>query len=78
VSAATGAVVSLPFTALDPDQPPDAVHDVRPVLFHDSDDVPFAGTERGAADSVSDTAIGCTVTETLRDTEPPAPVHANV
>ena len=78
MSSTIGSVVSVPSTGLVPDHPPDAVQVSSPLLVQVRVVVPFAGAERGVADNVSETSIGFTVTDTLRDTEPPAPEHASV
>ena len=77
-------VVSAPLASdpdrpLAPDQPPLAVHEVAFVLDHASVEVaPDAIAVRDAVNVSVGAGAAPTVIDTLRLTEPPAPVHVNV
>jgi hypothetical protein len=79
VFAVSAPVVSVPDAPRAPDQPPLAVHDVVFVLVQVRVEAPPEATDVGEALSVS---VGAgaepTTMETLRFTEPPAPVQVNV
>jgi hypothetical protein len=77
VVAVIALLVALPLVAFDPDQPPDAVHEVAFVLVHDSCVVPPLGTLIGVAVRLTVGApMIVTVFESLA--EPPAPVQVSV
>lgn len=71
----------VPETALLPDQPPDAAHDVALVALHDSAEEPLNATEAGLALNVNVGAAGggvgelATVTVTVALSLPPAPTQ---
>jgi hypothetical protein len=80
VVAASAPVDALPFAALAPLQPPEAVQPVAFVEFQLRVDVPPLGTLLGLAESETDGGAGGTMTptETVWLTSPPAPAHVNV
>jgi hypothetical protein len=70
-------VEALPDTDLLPAHIPDAVHDVAFVEDQVSVEVLPLITDAGLAESVTVGTGGITVTVTVFDTVPPAPVHAS-
>jgi hypothetical protein len=77
VAPVSAAVISLPAVGLLPDQPPDAAQEVAFVVLQLRVEVLPEATETGFAANVT-VGRAFTVTVTLRDVVPPAPVQASV
>src|SRR5690606_28624612 len=71
------AMFSLPAAGLVPTQPPDAIQEVTLFAVHDNAIVLPSATTSELAFNASVGGDAATVTDALRETVPPAPVHSS-